>query len=917
MSELEAQPTMQATDDTSNKRYVVHFTELGSASLALVGGKGSNLGELMRAKFPVPPGFCVTTTAYARVAENARLEPILAALEKPADLTPDMMATFALQARNAVLAAEVPSEIAQAITDAYASLGSEAVPVAVRSSATAEDLADASFAGQQDTLLNVVGADAALDAVRRCWASLWTDRAVAYRAANGVDQHTVRLSAVVQTMVAADVSGVLFTADPLSGKRDLAAIDATPGLGEALVSGAVNPDHFVVNTATLEIVERRVGEKQMAIRAIPGGGTEQVARASNPGQEKSLSLTDALVLDIADLGIRVQRHYRAPQDIEWAIDTAGQLWLLQARPITTLYPLPDRIPGDRADHIYVSANVLQGVFQPLTPMGVDIFRRIGTGGATLAGFRTDPSVGPSALAVAAGRIFIDVAPVVNTRLGRRIVLGVLGIMEARTSSSLRALLDRPEAAQPHQAKPILAARRFAGIFWRAQLPRYTLRAVLRPEYARRRTAQEIEGRLAAATPKEPTPGEALVLAARLIESVPAQMVVPLIPSALLVGNGMLAVARRLARPLGVESDVLLVTRGLPHNVTTEMNLALWDLSRRLSSNDQMRELLAIETPAQLAARYLRIGLPSVAQEDVARFLARYGFRAVAEIDIGVPRWSEDPTHIFGMLANYAQLDQNDTAPDVQFARSARDAQEAVDRVIARARMDGLGGRLRATVLHVFIRRVRELGGTRESPKYYAVMAMSRARSLLWRVGETLAARQRVTSADDVFFLTLDEARAALDGADSRDLVRQRRDAYTRERRRKRIPRVLLADGTALYGDPQVTSSDSANSLTGSAASPGVFTGAARVILDPIGAHLEPGEVLVAPSTDPGWTPLFMTAGALVMEMGGMMSHGAVVAREYGIPAVVGAPDATTRIHTGETITVDGMRGIVQIGVPTG
>src|ERR671918_2407083 len=310
---------------------ILPFTAIDRGALAVAGGKAANLGELVRAGFPVPAGFCVITAAYDLVAADAGLEPTLAALAGTQPEDTARLAGLAKQARSYLSDAIVPDLLRQAIAEAYEGLGDGApVPVACRSSATAEDLPQASFAGQQDTYLNVIGVESVLDAVRRCWASLCTDRAVSYRATNGIDPHSVRLAVAVQRMVEASVAGVLFTANPVTGKRRQAVIDASPGLGEAVVSGAVNPDHFVVNTPTDEIVERRLGDKQVAVRAAAGGGTQRVDLARH---EDESSLRDAQVHDLAALGMRVEAHYRRPQDTEWAIDADGDIWLLQARPI--------------------------------------------------------------------------------------------------------------------------------------------------------------------------------------------------------------------------------------------------------------------------------------------------------------------------------------------------------------------------------------------------------------------------------------------------------------------------------------------------------------------------------------------------------------------------------------------------------
>src|SRR5258707_11377893 len=309
--------------DHSSRDFVLPFRALHRDMLALVGGKAANLGELTNAKLPVPPGFCVTTTAYALVAADAGLPGVLDTYATREDGDAKQLSEMAQAARNCILAATIPTDIADAISEAYSVLGSgEPLPVAVRSSATAEDLPFASFAGQQDTYLNIVGAEAVLDAVRRCWASLWTDRAVSYRESLGLDQSSVKLAVVVQRMIESAVAGVLFTAHPVTGKRRQAVIDANPGLGEAVVSGATNPDHFVVNTATGEIVERRLGDKRVVIRGTAGGGTLRSEESSGRNED---CLTDEQIRTLAELGARVEAYYGQPQDTEWAIDPSGSL----------------------------------------------------------------------------------------------------------------------------------------------------------------------------------------------------------------------------------------------------------------------------------------------------------------------------------------------------------------------------------------------------------------------------------------------------------------------------------------------------------------------------------------------------------------------------------------------------------------
>jgi rifampicin phosphotransferase len=828
------------------------FTGIDGTMLATVGGKAANLGVLTAAGLPVPPGFCVTTEAYRRVAAGVPLDDV----------------------RDVLLSVQIPADMADEIRARYLELGPD-VPVAVRSSATAEDLPFASFAGQQDTFLNVVGVDNVLDAVRRCWASLWTDRAVAYRESNGIDHGAVELAVVVQVMVDSAVAGVLFTANPVTGRRREAVIDANAGLGETVVSGSVNPDHFVVDTASAKILQRRMGDKKVAIRSVAGGGTKEV-----PLDSAEPCLSDQQVLALAELGDRVERHYGSPQDTEWAIDADGRMWLTQARPITTLYPVPDSPSNDgRGRHAYLCVSVAQGLYRPITPMGIASFRLIASGGRRMFGLPvTDALAGPPFFSDAGERVYVDATAILRSRLGRFVVPKIFDVMEARTAAAMRSLFDDPDMSLRPGA--VRAALHILRLVLRTGFPLRLVEAILRPAAAERRL-DRLGARLV---------GDATLIGehdsrTRLEHVIKVLPLVPtMLPRALpvpLAGFVMLALARKL---LGSGEGLETVLRGLPHNVTTEMDLELWRVATELRAQGVD---LSDGT------------VPPVVQ----RFLDRYGHRAVAEIDPGMPRWSDDPAHILGVLANYLRLDDPDAAPDAQFRRGAAEAEAMIRSLSAKA------GGLRGRLVRFALERTRRLAGLRETPKFFLIQFLAQVRRQLQHVGAELAGNGRLDRADDVFFLSLKECREALDGKDFREIVGGRHESYDREVKRRRVPQMLLSDGT----DPEAVSAPPADgAMIGTAASTGHITATARVVLDPVGAHLEPGEILVAPSTDPGWTPLFLTAGGLVMEMGGANSHGAVVAREYGIPAVVGVPNATLRIATGDVITVDGAAGTVSL-----
>ncbi len=877
---------------------IVDLSDVDSAVINTVGGKALHLVIMISAGLPVPGGFCVTTDAYRAVVQG-RLDDLMDKLAAATD--PSAVAAAAEEARRRVMALDAPAELRTAISDHYNALGDD-VPVAVRSSATAEDLAHASFAGQQDTYLNVVGAEALIDAVRRCWASLWTDRAVSYRNANGIDHRSVALAVVVQHMIDATAAGVMFTANPITGSRNETVIDAAPGLGEAVVSGAVNPDHFVVNSVDRRIVARRLGDQRMMIASLPGGGTEHRELTERSSEA---CLDDQQVLQLVDLGQQVQRHYAAPQDTEWALDSAGRFWLTQARPITTLYPLPrTHKPGLR---VLMCLSLAQGLTRPITPMGIAAVRVIGTSVATMLRMRpTQPLAGPPALHAPGQRIYLDMTPVLRNRIGRRAVIAIFGIMEARASAVLRTLGEWPEFSIIDSSDHTVL-RHIAGAALHNKVPVRIAIGLVKPEWAYRGiAATERRLRRTLTVPANATASQRLDFVEQQLGEL--FFVMPRMLGYALGGALMLLASHRLVRDVAEPGELQEVLRALPHNVTTEMDLKLWELTLQIRQDEPSRTVFSNSVVPDLLQRYRERALPPVAQRGLQAFLRRYGHRAVAEIDLGMPRWSDDPSHLLGVISNYLQLAESDLDPVAQFKSGEAKAESMISSLTTRVAQRSL---IRARLAGWTLRRVRQLLGLRESPKFLLIVALSAMREPLKAVGRALADTKTIDQADDVFFLDLGEARRALAGEDMRALVAERREAYEQELKRRHIPRLLLSDGT----EPEAVAAEAARAdgaLAGSPASAGTVTARARVVLDPVGAHLEPGEILVAPSTDPGWTPLFLTAGGLVMEMGGSNSHGAVVAREYGIPAVVGVPEATQKIETGQLITVDGAAGLVSI-----
>ena len=903
----EPEPKLEPAEDTVS--LVLPLSALDRSMLAEVGGKAANLGELIRAGFSVPAGFCVTTAAYVRMSSRAGIDTYLSGLEVTSREESARQIELATAIRTALGQTPLPPEVIEAVTRAYQALSAgEPIPVSVRSSATAEDLPDASFAGQQETFLNVIGSEAVLTAVQRCFASLWTDRATQYRASLGIAPRDVRLAVVVQRMVEAEVAGVLFTANPLTGKRRQAVIDANPGLGEAVVSGATNPDHFVVQTMTGEIVERRLGDKQVMSQAAAGGGTQKIEASPSPIRA---CLSDDQIRALAALGARVEALYETPQDIEWAIDPSGQMFLLQARPITTLFPLPAGAPETSESlRVYLAFGVQQGTYRPFTPMGLSALRLLASGFLTLIGSPLrDPLAGPSFVKEAAGRPFFEVTAALRSPFGRRFLIEAMTEAEVHAATSFAHLVTDPRLSLRTTPRRTFG-RALVLLLARTLLPWYLLQALLAPQAASQRVQRFVE-QLRNAHHIDASADAAARLAAAERLLLHCLRLAFRVSPVMLAGMQSFALARRMLGELASESECQIVLGGSPTNPTTQMNLALWRLSQEMRADATSRQLLQSMPAARLAQDYQQGRLPTPVQQGLASFLQEYGHQGVCELDLGVPRWSEDPTYVLDLLTGYLEMEESGLAPDLQLQGAGRSARAMIATLAQRARQKHW---LRGRLVRFCLQLAHALAGFREMTRFVVGLRLSQARQLLWPVGEELTRAGRLKETADIFFLTFPEAHAALAGADLRERVSERRAAFARELGRRHVPLVLLSDGTEPTAQPQKTQSAarSEGTLQGTPASPGMVSAPARVILDPHDARLESGEILVAPSTDPGWTPLFLKAAGLVMEVGGAMAHGAIVAREYGIPAVVGVAGATERIVTGSRVTIDGTAGTVVI-----
>ena len=876
---------------------------MNRTDLGLAGGKGANLGALMHAGLPVPPGFCILTTAYRQFVESNNLEAeitrVLAATQMENQNSLDSASETI---RSFFYRGTMPASLADEIREVY----QKNTPVAVRSSATAEDLPDMSFAGQQDTYLNIIGIDAVLDAVIRCWASLWTARAIAYRAHNGIPHENVYLAVVVQKMVQSKASGVLFTANPLTEKRDETVIDAIFGLGEALVSGQVEPDHYVVESKGTRLISKTLGAKALLIQGRPEGGTLNLVK-SNPDQQ---AFPDDQITKLTELGQQAQDYFGSPQDMEWAW-AAGKTHIVQSRPITSLFPLPS---GVRENEVFLSFGVWQGMLDPYTPLGQDVFSVLATGMASLFGFNL--KLREQRVFFTAGeRLFVNLTSLLKNQTGRMVVSIFIGAIDPASESILNNILKQPT----FQTKKKISLRsRFSILGAVAPLGRNVLFNLLWPERGRTRTNDSIEAALKRiqvnCDAEEDLP--ALIDTIEKLGFGMPQAILPRLVGGIAAGQAPYQILLRLSAKIPNSAESLMgITRGLPYNVTTRMDLDLWRTAQAIRADHNALSSFSTEESEYLIDKYKKGLLAQAAQTTIQKFLSDYGMRGIGEIDLGRPRWNDDPTNLFQTLKSYLQIPV-EASPEVVFLRGAEFALQAKTQ-LEKTFGNTMSGRLRIPLVRFLIRRFRELGGLRETPKFFVVKLLGIFRSSLLKAGQKLVNTGRLTHPDDVFFLHLWELRA-LDDKDSRDwktLVAERRHIYEREMQRKRIPRILLSDGSAFYHAVSSINKDAQNILSGSPVSAGVVEGRVRVVCDPHGVQLIPGEILVCPATDPAWTPLFLTAGGLITEVGGMMTHGSVVAREYGIPAVVGVQDATLHLKDGQKIRVDGSSGIISLLEP--
>ncbi len=863
--------------------YLLDLQEIDRTQAAIVGGKGAQLGELTRiAGIRVPPGFCVTTHAFRQIVTGA---PSLAVrLEQLSHLDPDdhqAIRTRSAEIRGTIETIAIPDDLRATITAAVARLGQHA-GYAVRSSATAEDLPAASFAGMHDSYLNVVGPPAIVSYIGRCWASLFTERAVTYRLRNGFDHRTILMAVVVQQMAFAEAAGILFTADPVTGNRKVAAVEATVGLGDGLVSGRAKADTHHVRDD--KIIAQTIVHQQLAVHASPAGGTRE--QAIDPSRPEQPALTDTQVVKLVQLGRRIEAHFGAPQDVEWCLVDDG-FQFVQSRPITTLFPIP--AVDDHEHHIFVSVGHGQMMTDPMKPLGLSIWQ--------LTALRP--------MYVAGGRLFVDVATGLAAPASRAGLLEVLGRGDPLIGDALRTVIDRSGlvASVPANATNAGTVGPPAAD---APDPIDTDPAIVTELIA------QCEASMAALRGQIRTKsGPALLdfISADLAE-LKRFLVDPRSHQAVMAGmEATWWLNQHLEEWLGEKNVADTLTRSAPHNVTSEMGLALLDVADAIRPHPEVVAFLPHVDDGGFLDQLAALAGGPEARNAIASFLDRYGMRCVGEIDITRPRWSERPSTLVPViLGNIENFTPGEATR--RFERGQQEARTKEHEVLQRlgARPDG---EREAAQTKQAIDRVRTFIGYREYPKYVIVSRYFVYKQALLQEAERLVQAGVLRERDDIFSLTFDELHdVVLANHVDDELIRQRQDAF-RSYQALTPPRVLTSDGEVFNGSYRRDDAPE-GALVGLPVSSGTIEGRARVIHDLADADLDAGDILVTTHTDPSWSPLFVSIAGLVTEVGGLMTHGAVIAREYGLPAVVGVEHATRLIPDGRRIRVHGTDGYVEL-----
>ncbi|RMA95075.1 phosphoenolpyruvate synthase [Priestia megaterium] len=863
---------------------VLSFQEIEETQLSLVGGKGLNLGALSKIQgIKVPEGFCVTAAGYQKALEqNETFQALLNQLMMLKADDRDQIGEISKKIRQIILEIKIPSDVVKAVIHSLSQFGEEHA-YAVRSSATAEDLPHASFAGQHDTYLNIKGKEAILQHISKCWASLFTNRAVTYRIKNGFDHSQVHVSVIVQRMVFPQASGILFTADPITSNRKLLSIDAGFGLGEALVSGLVSADCYKVKEG--EIVNKKIAAKKAAIYGLKEGGTE--TKEVHFDLQKTQALTDSQILQLERVGRQLEAYFGCPQDIEWCL-TDDTFYIVQSRPITTLYPIPEA--HDQENHVYVSVGHQQMMTDAMTPLGLSFFLL-----TTNAPMRT-----------AGGRLFVDVTPMLASPDSRKMMLGAMGQHDPLMKDALTRIIERGDFIKPlpNDQSSDKSKKSVSPTKLKTQIENDStiVSDLIKKNQA---SIEELKQTIQTKSRSE--------LIDFISEDIGTLKKILFDPQSTAVFMAAMDASswinEKMETWLGEKNAADVLSQSVPNNITSEMGMALLDVADVIRPYPEVIHYLKHRKDDNFLEKLVKFEGGDKTQDAIYDYLSKYGMRCPGEIDITKTRWSEKPAALIPViLGNIKNFEAN--ASKQKFEKGLQEALKKEQELLNRLKQLP-DGEQKAKETKEKINLLRNFIGYREYPKYGMINRYFVYKQALLKEASQLVKAGVISEAEDIYYLSFEELQEVVRTHKvNNQIITKRKEEY-QSYKKLTPPRVITSHGEIVTGAYKRENLPS-QAIVGLPVSSGVIEGRARVILNMENANLSEGDILVTSFTDPSWTPLFVGIKGLVTEVGGLMTHGAVIAREYGLPAVVGVENATRLIKDGQRIRVHGTEGYIEI-----
>jgi len=857
--------------------YVKNLSNISKKDIILVGGKAANLGEMIKAKLPIPKGYVLISDAYRIfVSHNKidnKIEKILVDIEK----NTKSIIKISTDIKNAFKEGEIPEKLIFELDYLYNQFHNN--KLAVRSSASLEDTSETSFAGQYESFLNIRNKEEFVDSIKKCWASLWNPEGISYRIKNNMNRETLNIGVIIQEFIPGEKSGVVFTANPINNRRDQMVVNSTWGLGEALVSGKVTPDQWIINKKNKDILKEEITFKEMMSVQKQNG-----IELRNVPKEKTKipSLNKSNLINLIELSQKTEDYFGYPQDIEWTY-YQNNFYLVQSRPITTLFPKIESNNKKETFKVYVNFLLLdKALHEPLTTIGVDIWKTFLS------------KIIPFEVISSANRVFVDVTEISRLERWWDKLKSNPYDMDPITTKTILEVLAREKVLIKKQRESFIKIIPTLMNFLKPSLLKFILSSLPKMLYGKVLSPEKLVGEVRKYGEKQIN---SLNQKSKKLNSLEERIkfieresvaVYYYLPLKILyhVVNSMTYLDRAkkiINKNLHSEFDLHKLEKSLPNNVTTEMGIRLLKISKILDESNEK---------------------PTLNHPEIKTFLKEYGHRTYLEIDPGIPRWNEEPEYIISLIKSYIK-DKNYNEKLNKYYNNKKEAEKTIQDICTSLKEKGL--HRKAKIIERTLNRYRKVVGIRELPKFIMVKGVDIFRKTLLDIGEELENNGRLNNKEDIFFVDISDIKSE---KKLQKKVLENRKKYNSELKRKSVPRVVTSTGETLFYSISQTEY---NETSGIPVSVGIYEGRIRILKTPKDRYkLKKGDVLVTKSTNPTWTPLFLEIGALITEIGGSMSHGAVVAREYGIPAVSGVSNAMNKYKDGQLVRINGETGEVEL-----